>query len=464
MKEFFIGSDVSKGYCDFVILDDQEQVVLDNFQLDDTRTGHNHLKSIVVDLFSKYKKVVLYAGLESTGGYENNWFKFFSDLSQMYNIKLSRVSAVGVFHYIKSSQRKISTDKESARGIGEYLVRNKKKIRFNEYQKDVVIKKQWTFIKILVKQQTQLKNQLEKHLYIVQPQLLKYDSRIKPEWFFTLILKYPTAQKLSRASVKSISKIPYISESKADKLKNEAKQSVASLESEASEFLTTSIISQIISLKNTIKIQKESLNKTIEKYKSAELALLKSFTGIGSYSASGLLLEIGDIKRFPSAKRLASYFGLHPIFRQSGDKIKEIRMSKQGSREARYLLFNIVMSAINYNPWIKELYIRYQKKGKSKLSTIGILMHKITRIIYGMLTNKTEFDAEIDKKNIERSIEKKVTPSDNKNRRYQKFDSDAPISSRHKKKRGEQFIIRKTEQAESQNDNIIVCGINHLPK
>ncbi len=455
MTEFFLGSDVSKGYCDFVILDDQEQVVLDNFQLDDTRAGHNHLKAIVVNLFNKYKKVVLYVGLESTGGYENNWFKFFSDLSQIYNIKLSRVSATGVFHYIKSSQRKISTDKESARGIGEYLVRNKKTIRFNEYQKDVVIKKQWTFVKILVKQQTQLKNQLEKHLYIVQPQLLKYDLRVKPEWFFSLILKYPTAQKLSRASVKSISKIPYITESKAEKLKDDAKQSVASLDSEASEFLTVSIISQIIALKNTIKIQKESLHKTIEKYKSAELALLKSFTGIGSYSASGLLLEIGDIKRFPSAKKLASFFGLHPIFRQSGDITKEVRMSKQGSREARYLLFNIVMSGINYNAWLKELYVRYQKKGKPKLSAIGILMHKVARIIYGMLINKTKYDAEIDKKNIERSIEKKVIPTEDKNRRFQKFDSDAPISSRHKKKRDEQLIIKKIEQMESQNDKII---------
>ena len=32
----------------------------------------------------------------------------------------------------------------------------------------------------------------------------------------------------------------------------------------------------------------------------------------------------------------------------------------------------------------------------SKLSAIGAIMHKILRIIYGMLKNNTSFDAQID--------------------------------------------------------------------
>ncbi len=463
MKEFFIGSDVSKGYCDFVILDSDEQVVFNNFQLDDTDTGHNKLKKVIDDVF-KEPGIVLYVALESTGGYENNWFNFFSNLIEVekYNIKLSRLNPVGVFHYIRSSQKKITTDKISAVSICEYLIRNKNKIRFNQESKDEVLKKHRTYIKALTKQSTQLKNQFEKHLYVIHPQLIKYDLTGKTDWFYALILKYPTARRLARASIKSISQIPYISPEKAKILKDEAKQSIASLEAESSVFLTRSIISHIISLKKIIKTQKESLYKAMELTHSQELAILTGFPGIAEYSACGLLLEIGSIKRFPSAKHPASYFGIHPVFRESGDKKSGNYMSKQGSSEARRLLFNIVFSAINNNVRIKELYDKYVKDGKNKLSAIGILMHKVTRMIYGMLTNETKYDADVDRRNVKKYEEIKITPTIDKSRRLQVFDAHAPISDKEKKKRLQKEEKRADEllqQMESQNDNIIERGI-----
>jgi hypothetical protein len=40
MNEYFIGIDASKGYSDFVMLNEKKQTVIDNFQLDDTFDGH----------------------------------------------------------------------------------------------------------------------------------------------------------------------------------------------------------------------------------------------------------------------------------------------------------------------------------------------------------------------------------------------------------------------------------------
>ena len=67
-------------------------------------------------------------------------------------------------------------------------------------------------------------------------------------------------------------------------------------------------------------------------------------------------------------------------------------------------------------------------------------MHKILRIVYGMLNNNEHFNAEKDRANSKKMLknnqpEKKVT---NKLRRYQPVDSDAPISSRQYRKRKEQ--------------------------
>ena len=78
------------------------------------------------------------------------------------------------------------------------------------------------------------------------------------------------------------------------------------------------------------------------------------------------------------------------------------------------------------------------KKGMSKMSAIGALMHKILRIIYGMLKNNTEFDPKIDKKNSNKIVIAKINGKQNKERRFLKFNKNAPISRRQSKKRKEQ--------------------------
>ena len=69
------------------------------------------------------------------------------------------------------------------------------------------------------------------------------------------------------------------------------------------------------------------------------------------------------------------------------------------------------------------------------MAAIGYVMHKIIRIVFGMLKNMPNFNPEIDKINQNKSKPKvkKITVS--KNRRYQPYDDQAPISRRHGNKR-----------------------------
>ena len=168
-----------------------------------------------------------------------------------------------------------------------------------------------------------------------------------------------------------------------------------------------------------------------------EIDLLKSFIGIGNYSALGLMLEIGTVERFRSVKALASYFGVHPVYKQSGDGIWGVRMSKTGRKEPRWILFMVAKSAIVNNEMIKELYQEYLEKGKTKMQSIGIIMHKILRIIFGMLKNNTPYDPKIDRANRKKPVEQMAVRKDNKARRFQTHDGQAPISRRQNKKRKE---------------------------
>ena len=70
------------------------------------------------------------------------------------------------------------------------------------------------------------------------------------------------------------------------------------------------------------------------------------------------------------------------------------------------------------------------------MDAIGICMHKILRIIYGMLKNNTAFDPKVDAANRQRSLPDMTgNPKKNKNRRFQSYDSKAPVSRRQRKKR-----------------------------
>jgi len=72
MNSGYVGIDVSKGYSDFVILNQELQVLTKPVQFDDTRDGHQRLIRWLGRCMAAHKLERIYAGVESTGGFEDN--------------------------------------------------------------------------------------------------------------------------------------------------------------------------------------------------------------------------------------------------------------------------------------------------------------------------------------------------------------------------------------------------------
>jgi transposase len=246
---------------------------------------------------------------------------------------------------------------------------------------------------------------------------------------------YPTAQKLSEASIEQVAQIPYISRDKANRLIEKAKTSIASANDPFVEDMITSMAQEILHKQKLIDRQTRFM---ISHCQLPAVKLLETIPGVATYSAIGIILEIGAVSRFPSAKKLAAFFGMHPKYKQSGDGTWEMKMSKEGRSQPRKILFMVTMVAVQHNPLIREVYERNLEKGKCRMDAIGVCMHKILRIIYGMLKTNTPFDPDIDRQNQNRSLSNRKGSSDQKLRRYQEADPDAPISYRQNKKRKEQ--------------------------
>ena len=433
MKPFYLGIDVSKGYADFMIINAQKQPTIQGFQLDDTFDGHRCLYNILSRFLADHPQSGLFAGMESTGGYENNWYNSLIRFQGSLNIQTARLNPLGIMHNSKADLKKNTTDKISAQNIAEYLVAHPEKVDYHKEDHLSGLRKQWGFIKMLTKQCTQFLNQLNTLLYTASPELLQYCQAGMPDWVLKLLVKYPGAAKLKNARVKTVAKIPYLSTKRAQQIIAEAKRSVAPTADPVTEQLIMATARQILHLKKIIADQTKQM---IDQCKLPEVKLLKSFPGISDSSAIGLIIEIQTVKRFADVKKLASFFGVHPVYKISGDGIGGIKMSKQGRREPRQILYMIALSAIQHNPLISQIYETHQKQRKHNMAVMGICMHKILRIIYGMLKHNQPFNPQIDianrKRNVRPKTDRAVKATD---RRFQDYETNAPVTRRQRKKR-----------------------------
>lgn len=87
---------------------------------------------------------------------------------------------------------------------------------------------------------------------------------------------------------------------------------------------------------------------------------LQAFRGIQLLTAASIAFELGDIRRFPSAKKLMSYLGLTPSEDSSGDRVRRGGITKAGNGGLRRLL---VESAWSYRHTPREAY-RLKKRAE----------------------------------------------------------------------------------------------------
>ena len=161
-EKYFMGIDVSKGYADLKILDKRKKIVEENFQLDDTFEGHNKLFEILSNFFTQHPDSKLFAVVESTGGYENNWFTTLHKLQFQMNLTVARLNPFGVNHSSKASMNRIITDKQSVKHIAEYLIGYPEKVNYQSEDYFASARRQWSSIKLYMKIRWCFNNYLNK--------------------------------------------------------------------------------------------------------------------------------------------------------------------------------------------------------------------------------------------------------------------------------------------------------------
>ncbi len=121
-----------------------------------------------------------------------------------------------------------------------------------------------------------------------------------------------------------------------------------------------------------------------------QLVLLQTIPGIDRMGAAMLLVEIGaDMASFGSAERLASWVGICPGNNESAGKRKSGK-TRKGNAWVRRLLCEFAQAAARSRCALQDKFAALSiRKGHKK--SIVALAHKMLRIIYAVLANKTPY-------------------------------------------------------------------------
>jgi transposase len=111
---------------------------------------------------------------------------------------------------------------------------------------------------------------------------------------------------------------------------------------------------------------------------------LTSLFGIGPVLAAKILGRIGDVRRFPTAARFASYCGVAPIEASSGDVVRH-RLSRAGDRQLNFALHIMAVTQARQHPSGRAYYLRKRAEGHSDKEALRCLKRRLADVVYRQL-------------------------------------------------------------------------------
>ncbi len=148
---------------------------------------------------------------------------------------------------------------------------------------------------------------------------------------------------------------------------------------EVIQFLTKTIRTIENAVKSKAKLQKE-------------FQLLKTITGIGDILSLTIMLEVGDIGRFPKVGNYSSYCRCVKSEKLSNGKKKGANNRKNGNKYLSWAYVEAANFAIRFSPEAQKFYQRKMAKTNG-IVAIKALSNKLARASYYVMRDQVPYDA-----------------------------------------------------------------------
>lgn len=359
------GIDVSKASSEVAILINGEKV--HGYTIPNDAIGFNRLLG---DLKTVHQPEIVF---EATGVYSRRLQAFFEDNSYAYT-RLNPLEAKKQL----DSLRVRKTDKIDAEKLAKsQLVHNRKPTYVQEevYQH---LRDLSRFYQNMTEDLVRAKKRLHKVLQVTFPELENLLSTPTGEQYWNLVMTFPcnsfvlelddsalraiirqsTSKRISEKRVtylvdkltKLAANQSYCAVKKTSPMMEEVKYYVGEL-LRLSEY-RKSVLEEIVTLAQPL----------------PEYEILLSISGIAETTATSIIGELGDIRRFHSANQINAFIGIDLRHYESGDFLAKEHITKRGNPYARKILFKCIhniASASHTNPChIADFYDKRKRQSQ----------------------------------------------------------------------------------------------------
>jgi transposase len=109
---------------------------------------------------------------------------------------------------------------------------------------------------------------------------------------------------------------------------------------------------------------------------------LMTHPGVGALTALAFVLIIGDAERFECGKQVASYLGLVPLEKSSGNRRRLGQITKQGSSMLRFLLVEAAQVTVRSLPEWRSQYFRLTMRRGRKTAKVAMARRLAIRLYW----------------------------------------------------------------------------------
>jgi transposase len=126
--------------------------------------------------------------------------------------------------------------------------------------------------------------------------------------------------------------------------------------------------------------------KEIDRQAKADerVKLLCRIHGIGRYTAMLIIAEIGDVRRFPTARHLCAWAGHTPTVRSSDGKARLGNISRQGSSILRWAVVEAATHVATGGGPLRDRFERIAKRRGRKVARVAVARQILTLCYYGL--------------------------------------------------------------------------------
>lgn len=355
--------DVAKGKSMVSLITDCGEVLIEPYEINHSKIEFDNLNHSMSKLNLDNISVIM----ESTGIYHRPVERYFLDKKY----KVYTINALYSKMY-KRNLRKTKTDKLDCLSLSKLFFTTdfKQYIKPDDLYLDMnALSRQYFTLNEL---NSNLKNRYKNLIYLCFPEyeLIFKNKTIYSDIALEFISKFPHAEIISSTRIDCLQNFFKSNnfrywKSKAIRIKEYAINSYPSV-SKNDEIVSnlvqlSKLINEYEKETNIIKIKLTDYGK-----QSRYFEKINSIFGIGEFTTSLIIAELGNINRFNNIKELTAYCGLDPSIKQSGKSIN-VRgpISKSGNKYMRKLLFICVLNIVRLASKChveNDIEIYYRKK------------------------------------------------------------------------------------------------------